>query len=119
MPPPSSAPPDPAADSRFRQMRRRALTMFEHALVECSIPRAFARNLRFDHGQLHTGAQDFEFDAFSQLAVVSIGKAGHTMAEALSNIVPVELSGIVACPSKPPSPLAKFQYFYGGHPLPN
>jgi glycerate 2-kinase len=100
-------------------MRRRALAMFEHALAECSIPRALARNLRFDHGQLHAGVQDYELDTFSQLAVISIGKAGHTMAAALSNIVPVGLSGIVACPSRPTSPLAKFQYFYGGHPLPN
>src|SRR5271166_6769662 len=99
MPPPSSAPPGPAVDSRFREMRQRALAMFEHALAECSIPRAFARNLRFDHGQLHTDAQDYDLGTFSRLAVVSIGKAGHTMAEALSNIVPVGPSGIVACPS--------------------
>ena len=39
--------------------------------------------------------------------------------EALSHIVPIGLSGIVACPAKPASPLAGFQYFYGGHPLPN
>lgn len=119
MPPPSSALPQPEDKLRFREMRRRALAMFEHALAECSVPGAFARNLRFDGGQLHAAAHGYKLDAFPQLAVVSMGKAGHAMAEALSHIVPIGLTGIVACPAKPASPLAGFEYFYGGHPLPN
>ncbi len=119
MPPPSSTPWEPEAELRFREMRRRALAMFEHALAECSIPKAFARNLRFDRGQLQAPAHEYKLDTFSQLAVVSVGKAGHEMAQALSHIVPIGLTGIVACPAKPASPLAGFQYFYGGHPLPN
>lgn len=119
MPPPSPASPNPVADPRFREMRQRALAIFEHALTECSIPRAFARDLKVDHGRLYAGAHDYELDAFPQLAAVSIGKAGHTMAEALTNILAGGLRGIIACPSAPQSPLAGFQYFHGGHPLPN
>ena len=37
----------------------------------------------------------------------------------MSNIVPLGISGIVACPTPPPSQVVGFQYFYGGHPLPN
>jgi hydroxypyruvate reductase len=41
------------------------------------------------------------------------------MAEALADLVPVEFSGIVACPVPPAAGVNEFQYFYGGHPLPN
>ena len=100
-------------------MRRRAREIFEHALAECSIPKAFARKLRCDRGQLHIGEDLYELGAFSEVAAVSIGKAGHSMLEALSHIVPLGLNGIVACPSKPSAAVAGFRYFYGGHPLPN
>lgn len=41
------------------------------------------------------------------------------MVEALSRITGPGLSGIVACPDAPASPVAGFRYFTGGHPLPN
>jgi len=100
-------------------MRNVAREIFDHALAECSVSSAFRRNLRHDGGQLFIGSDRYDLDAFAQLAVVSIGKAGHSMADALSNIVPTGIGGIVACPTPPPSQVPGFQYFYGGHPLPN
>lgn len=100
-------------------MRQRAREMFDYAMAECSIPTAFERNIRLDGAHLRIGEADYDLSAFSRLAVVSIGKAGHSMAEALSNTVPTRISGIVACPAPPSVPLAGFRYFYGGHPLPN
>jgi hydroxypyruvate reductase len=100
-------------------MRRHAREYFERALAECSIPRAFGRNIRLEGAHLRIGESDYDLSAFSPVAVVSIGKAGHSMAEALSNIVPTGIGGIVACPARSSVPLAEFRYFYGGHPLPN
>src|SRR5215469_15301281 len=109
----------PPADPRVAEMRRQALAIFEHALAECSISRAFGRCIRLSDGKLEIGECRYDLHDFSQVAVVSIGKAGHTMASALSQMLTTNISGIIACPDAPKSPIAGFRYFYGGHPLPN
>jgi glycerate 2-kinase len=114
--------PDPLQsheDSVTTEMRRRARKIFDNALAECDIASAFAHNIRHDNGRLFVGDHCYDLGDFAQLAVVSIGKAGHTMAAALRHLVPSEVSGIVACTTKPPSLVEGLQYFYGGHPLPN
>jgi glycerate 2-kinase len=111
--------PKPLDDSKVAAMRRLALATFEHALAECGISRAFARCVGLDDGQLLIGENRYDLRAFSRIAIVSIGKAGHSMAGALSQIVTTDIGGIIACPNAPKSPVAGFRYFYGGHPLPN
>ena len=100
-------------------MRDRAREMFEHALSECSIPRAFSKQVLYDRGELRLGNDIYALGSFSRTLVISIGKAGHTMAEALVNTVGAGLTGIIACPNSPPAQLFGFRYFLGGHPLPN
>jgi glycerate 2-kinase len=100
-------------------MRHRAREMFGHALSECSIPRAFSKHVVCDNGDLRLGNDVYALGSFSRTVVVSIGKAGHTMAEALANTVGTGLTGIIACPNAPPAQLFGFRYFLGGHPLPN
>jgi glycerate 2-kinase len=52
--------------------------------------------------------------------VVSIGKAGHTMVEALAQqIGESAIEGIVASSVEPSSQVRGFRYFHGGHPTPN
>ncbi len=106
-------------EALFNEMRDRAREMFDRALLECNIPYAFARHLAFDGERLCIGKDVYELKAFERLQVVSMGKAGHTMAEALSGIVGTGLTGIVDCPTPPPAQLFGFRYFTGGHPLPN
>jgi hydroxypyruvate reductase len=103
----------------LREMRERLREMFQHALSECSVPRAFSRNLQFDGRYLRIGSELYDLKGFLRTLVVSIGKAGHTMAEALAGIVGTGLAGIVAAPAAPPPQLFGFRYFIGGHPLPN
>jgi glycerate 2-kinase len=112
---PLQSPEDPV----IAQMRHRAREIFDYALAECDIASAFARSIRHKNGRLFVGDHCYDLSDFAQLAVVSIGKAGHTMAAVLRDILPSEVRGIVACTTKPPSPVAGLQYFYGGHPLPN
>jgi len=100
-------------------MRERAREMFDCALLECSIPHAFSRQILCDGRHLRIGKDVYDLDSFERTLVVSIGKAGHSMAEALSNIVDGGFSGIVDCPNAPPAQLFGFHYFTGGHPLPN
>ncbi len=100
-------------------MRQRARDIFDHALAECSIPKAFAKSLRNENGHLYAGVSHYDLAAFARVSVISIGKAGHSMAEALAQIIPNATEGIIACPAQPASPVAGFRYFYGGHPLPN
>jgi len=115
--PPSTqrTPEDPVTQG----MRQCAREVFDSALAECNIAVAFSRSLRCHNGQLAVGERSYDLRTFAQIAAVSIGKAGHSMAEVLANLVPIEISGIAACPEKPQSPVAGFRYFYGGHPLPN
>src|SRR5271165_103697 len=115
----SPPPPRPPEGSVSLEMRRRAREMFDCALAECSIQRAFTRNVRRDNGRLFIGDQCYELGTHAELALVSIGKAGNTMAAALCDLVPTTVSGIVASTAKPPSPVGGLQYFCGGHPLPN
>ncbi len=100
-------------------MRRIARGIFDYALAECNIARAFARNLNYSEGTLTAAGHHYDLRLFNRMAVVSIGKAGHSMAAALSQIIPEPLTGIISCPVRPESPVPGFEYFFGGHPLPN
>jgi len=100
-------------------MRDRARAMFDRALLECNIPRAFSRQILYDDVHLRIGSNLYDMGSFERVLVVSIGKAGHTMAEAFSNILGAGLSGVIACPNLPPARIFGFRYFAGGHPLPN
>ena len=100
-------------------MRQQARNIFDHALAECGISKAFGRCVEFSNGQVKISEYRYDLRDYSRVAVVSIGKAGHSMAQALTRIVTANVDGIIACPDAPKSPMAGFDYFYGGHPLPN
>jgi hydroxypyruvate reductase len=101
------------------EMRAAARTIFDRALQECSIPRAFSRELSYTAGLLSVSGQRYELPAESPAIVVSVGKAGDTMAHALAQIIASQLTGIVSCPTAPENPVPGLRYFIGGHPMPN
>src|ERR1700756_5237168 len=100
-------------------MRAVAREIFQHALREASIPKAFVRHVSCDRGILRLCEDLYDLNAYSRVFVVSIGKAGHTLVEALEAQVGSRLEGIVAAPVDPPSQIHGFRYFRGGHPMPN
>jgi glycerate 2-kinase len=111
---------DAIRDSQFRQMRDTAREIFRHALAEASIPRGFARHVHCERGVLRVCEDLYDLQAYSRVLVISIGKAGHTMAEALAQQVgESSLEGIVASSVEPSAQLRGFRYFRGGHPTPN
>jgi len=103
----------------FSQMREIARAIFRHALADASIHKAFDRHVHCERGILRVREDLYDLQAFSNVLVVSLGKAGNTMVEALSAQVGASLEGIVASSVEPSTQVRGFRYFRGGHPTPN
>ncbi len=99
-------------------MRVTARHLFEYALAEASIDRAFQRHITCDRGVLRVCEDLYDLDSYSRVLVVSIGKAAHTMVNALEMQAGSRFEGIVASSIQPSSQLHNFRYFCGGHPTP-
>jgi len=99
-------------------MRAMARQIFLRALDEVAVGKAFERHVSCERGVLRVREDLFDLHSFARTVVISIGKAGHSMAEALQNQVGGSLEGIVAAPA-PVSQVRGFRYFEGGHPVPN
>ena len=111
---------DANRDSLFRQMCDTAREIFLHALEEASIARGFARHVHCERGLLRVCEDLYDLQAYSRVLVISIGKAGHTMVEALvQQMGESSIEGIVASSVEPPAQVRGFRYFRGGHPTPN
>ena len=107
-------------EAQFSQMRGTAREIFLHALAEASIAKAFARQVHSERGVLRVCDDLYDLAAYARVFVVSLGKAGHTMVEALANQVGTfSLEGIVAGSVEPAAQVRGFRYFLGGHPTPN
>ncbi len=104
---------------QFRQMRETAREIFQFALDEASISKAFGRHVHCQRGLLRVCEDLYDLQSYSRTLVVSIGKAGHTMVEALAGQVGASLEGIVASSVEPAAQVRGFRYFRGGHPTPN
>jgi hydroxypyruvate reductase len=101
------------------EMRAAARTIFDDVLAECSIARAFERQVEYTRGVLRIADDLHNLDAYGRVLVLSMGKAAHAMVEALTREVGGRAEGIVAGATDPPAQVAGFRYFCGGHPLPN
>ena len=112
----------PERDQQFRSMRDIAREIFNSALTNASIASAFARNVHCERRVLRIGDDLHDLDAYQRIFVISIGKAGHSMAAALEAQLGSGLEGIVAtveaASAEPASQVRGFRYFYGGHPSP-
>jgi len=101
-------------------MRDTAVEIFRQALAEASIPSAFSRHVHCERGVLRVREDLYDLHAYSRVLVVSIGKAGNSMVEALAQQVgESSLEGIVASSVEPSTQVRGFRYFHGGHPTPN
>jgi len=105
-------------------MRDAAREIFRGALAEASIASGFARHVHCERGVLRFCEDLYDLHAYSRVLVVSIGKAGHTMVEALAqqvggSFLGNSLEGIVAASVDVSTQVRGFRYFHGGHPTPN
>ena len=109
----------PAGESQFRAMRDAARSIFLEALSQASIGKGFDRHVQCERGILRVREDLYDLHSYSRVLVVSLGKAGHTMAEALAVQVGSLAQGFVASPVLPDAQVHGFRYFQGGHPTPN
>ena len=100
-------------------MKEIARHIFEHALRETSVSRAFARHVHCDRGVLRISEDLYDLHSYGRVFVVAIGKAAHSMLVALEEQAGERFEGVVASPVEPPFQVRGFRYFHGGHPLPN
>ena len=105
-----------------------ARTLFEQALEDCSIERAFDRKLRVVADEagvrlLVEGGEAIALDRLRRVRVVSAGKAAAAMLNALLARLRLpsmcELQGVLIAAERPANLPATTQYYCGGHPLPN
>jgi glycerate 2-kinase len=102
----------------FREMRDHARQIFAHALKAASIEAGFRRHVHCERGVLRVCEDLFDLQSYQRVFAVSIGKAAHSMVQALvAQTGPLE--GVVASPVAPESQVRGFRYFQGGHPTPN
>src|SRR3954468_16260650 len=109
---------DPVQESRAREVREQVRGFFLHALSEIGIEKAFQRNLEYGRGVLRVGQDLLPITSYARVTVIAIGKAAHTMAQALNAEMGPQ-AGIIATPNRPEVMLPGFTYFIGGHPFPN
>ena len=112
----------PSATDRQRaavEMRVTARQLFEHALAEASIDKAFQRNVDCERGVLRICEDLYDLDSFRNIMVVAMGKAAHTSLNSLEMQAGRRFEGIVSSSVEPASQVRGFRYFRGGHPTPN
>jgi glycerate 2-kinase len=101
------------------EMRVNARHLFEQALAESSIDRAFQKHVTCERGVLRVCEDLYDLHTYHRVFVVSLGKAAHTMVNALEMQGGERFEGIVASSVEPASQIRGFRYFHGGHPTPN
>ena len=107
-------------EAHFRQMRDTAREIFSRSLAASSIAKGFSRHVQCERGVLRVCEDLYDLQSYARVIVVSIGKAGHAMVEALADQVGTSsLEGIVASSVEPAAQVHGFRYFLGGHPTPN
>jgi glycerate 2-kinase len=100
-------------------MKEIARHIFDHALRESSISRAFSRHLHCKRGVLRICEDLYDLNSYNRVLVISLGKAAHSMLTALHEQTGERFEGIVASSVAPEFHIRGFRYFQGGHPLPN
>ena len=107
----------------MQSLRDTARIIFEQALADCSVSQAMARHVRVQDGKLHLGEEAFDLGDLRHLRILAAGKAANAMLSALLEIFPLtancDVAGELIAPAPPSSLPRGFQYFAGGHPLPN
>ena len=105
-------------EQQFLRMRGTAREIFAAALKNASIESAFARHMHCERGVLRVCEDLYDLNSYNRVLVVSMGKAGHTMAAALEAQVGSRLEGIVASSVEAATQIRGLRYFRGGHPAP-
>lgn len=109
-------------------LREIAVDIFRRSLADCSVEQAFARTVKVRDGEggrqlFIQGIEPIDLDRVKHIRVVAAGKASATMLGALLACLKPglhhDLAGVLIAPECPSDLPPCFQFFPGGHPLPN
>jgi hydroxypyruvate reductase len=102
--------------------------IFRQSLADCSVEQAFARKVSVASGEdghrrlvIH-GVEAVDLDRVKRIRIVAAGKAATAMLEAVLphlSSPECDLAGILIARELPLNLPPNFQFFLGGHPLPN
>jgi len=112
----------PAGVDRERlavDMRVTARQLFEQALAEASIDRAFQRHIDCERRVMRVCEDLYQLDSYSRVLVIALGKAATGMVNSLEMQAGKRFEGIIATSVDPGPQLPGFRCFHGGHPTPN
>lgn len=103
-----------------------AREIFSSALTECALPEAVARAVRVEMAPegrttLQIGELGCNLEGVRQIRIVAAGKAAASLLQAFLPHLPagMDCAGIVSAPAAPADVPLGFQFFSGGHPVPN
>jgi glycerate 2-kinase len=117
--------PDPGTE--LETLHSAAQDIFLQALGACDIGKAFDRHLHFEgtslirHPSSALKAVTIPLGSYKKVFIISFGKAGMSMLNALLDRLPkkVHVRGVCSAPEAPKKRNWRIRYFTGGHPLPN
>lgn len=95
--------------------------IFRQTLCSIDIPSVMERKLQRNQSKLIFPSGCVDLADISRVVVIAIGKASHAMASGFVPLAPshANLCGVVVAPTPATVPLSDFEYFFGGHPIPN
>ena len=98
-----------------------AREIFLRALDASTVAAAVARGVQCDGNLLTIAGRVYDLTRHSEACIVSIGKAGATLFDAIDALLPPTLKrrAIISAPAPPQRMSANVLYFPGGHPEPN
>jgi glycerate 2-kinase len=104
-----------------KRQRNAAREIFFRALDATTVAAAVSRNVRCDRSSLFVGGRTYELSRYSEVCIVSMGKAGASLFDAVDVLLPPTLkrNAVVSAPAPPQRMSANVRYFCGGHPEPN
>lgn len=104
-------------------LREIARTIFEGALADCNLMQAMARHFCARNGRLYLDKEEFDIKELKNIRIVAAGKAANGMVQAASGELAVlsgcDIAGVLVAPEPPSRLPSGFQFFAGGHPVPN
>src|SRR5271167_3686920 len=105
----------------MRDKKNIARQIFREVLASIDIPSTMGRKISLERDRLILPDAAVDLSRISEVRVVAIGKAAHSMVAGLSGLFPDGplIRGVVSAPTAPEVPRAGLQYFVGGHPTPN
>ena len=104
-----------------------ARAIFAQALADCSIERALWQKVNIETAEdgmirLTLGEGGVDLTSVEHVRIIAFGKAARTMLDALLARLPLsascDLKGVLIAPAPPAQLPQGFEFFAGGHPLP-